>query len=67
MEQKELFHFAILDPLAFYSLFTSKGINYFDVLSIRPSSCRSIIVGIYCLPRDLFWVGYMLKGYESFQ
>jgi hypothetical protein len=67
MEQKELFHFMILNPLAFYALFLRRDIKWFDVMSISMRSAGVVHVGVYLLPRDLFWLGYLLKSFESLE
>lgn len=65
MEQKELFHFGIFNAQAFFDLFFDKRVDYFDVISFGMRSPGLFYVGIFCKPRDLFWIGFLLKSYED--
>ncbi len=58
MEQKELFHFYLEHPLSIYNVFMSKG-NDFDIVSLKYDiDTKMVKVGIYCYPRELFWIGF---------
>lgn len=67
MDQKELFHFPIFNAQAFFDLFFDKDTKNFDVLNFGMRSPGMFYVGIYCRPRDLFWIGYLLKSFEFYQ
>jgi hypothetical protein len=67
MEQKELFHLSIKSPLALYSFFLDKDVKGFDIVSLRNIGGSFIRVGIYCLPSNLFWLGYYYRSFEDFK